>query len=153
MVFGLNKEGHVIITGYDCISELDSDGVATIAKDGREGRVDSECQVLKTNTEKISDSLYKINKLGKWGAESNDGTIVVPCEYDDLGSFNNGVIGLNGVHFTQLETNLNADCPVRVKSFYEPSPATENGEKRIKAYGDDSHVFLSCEQGKELAVS
>lgn len=111
----LNKEGHIIIAGYDYISELDSDGVATIAKDGREGRIDSECQALKTNTEKISDCLYKINKLGKWGAESNDGTIVVPCEYDDLGSFNNGVIGLNGVHFTQLETNLNVDCPVRVK--------------------------------------
>ena len=111
----LNKIGHIIIAGYDYIGELDHEGVASISKDGREGRIDSECQALKTNTEKISDCLYKINKLGKWGAESNDGTVVVPCEYDDLGSFNNGVIGLNGVHFTQLETNLNADCPVRVK--------------------------------------
>ena len=111
----LNKIGHIIIAGYDYIGELDHEGVASISKDGREGRIDSECQALKTNTEEISDCLYKINKLGKWGAESNDGTVVVPCEYDDLGSFNNGVIGLNGVHFTQLETNLNADCPVRVK--------------------------------------
>lgn len=111
----LNKEGNIVIDGYDFISELDTEGIASVSKDGREGCIDAECQAIKTDTEKISDSLSKINKLGKWGIEHNDGTIVVPCEYDDLGSFNNGVIGLNGIHFTQLETNLNADCPVRVK--------------------------------------
>lgn len=162
----LNKEGHIIIAGYDYISELDSDGVATISKDGREGRIDSECQVLKTNTEKISDSLYKINKLGKWGAESNDGTIVVPCEYDDLGSFNNGVIGLNGVHFTQLGTNLKADCPVRVKyvsrnerkmlifkignreafmNFHQQQKAAKNGLKPVEM----THMYFSHVNGEK----
>jgi len=111
----LNKDGHILIAGYDFISELNSEGVATISKDGREGCIDAECQAMKTDTEKISDSLSKINKLGKWGIENNDGTIVVPYEYDDLGSFNNGVIGLCGIYFTQLETNLNTDCPVQVK--------------------------------------
>ncbi len=111
----LNKEGHIIITEYDYISELDSEGMANISKDGREGRIDSECQAIKTHAEKISDHLAKINKLGKWGIENSDGIIVVPCEYDDIGSFNNEVVGLNGIHFTQLETKLNADCPVRVK--------------------------------------
>lgn len=141
----LNKEGHIIIAGYDCISELDSDGVATISKDGREGRIDSECQVLKTNTEKISDSLYKINKLGKWGAESNDGTIVVPCEYDDLGSFNNGVIGLNGVHFTQLETKLNADCPVRVKYV------SRNERKMLIFKVGNREAFMNLRQQQKAA--
>lgn len=141
----LNKEGHIIIAGYDSISELDSDGVATISKDGREGRIDSECQVLKTNTEKISDSLYKINKLGKWGAESNDGTIVVPCEYDDLGSFNNGVIGLNGVHFTQLETNLNADCPVRVKYV------SRNERKMLIFKIGNREAFMNLRQQQKAA--
>lgn len=141
----LNKEGHIIIAGYDYISELDSDGVATIAKDGREGRIDSECQVLKTNTEKISDSLYKINKLGKWGAESNDGTIVVPCEYDDLGSFNNGVIGLNGVHFTQLETNLNVDCPVRVKYV------SRNERKMLIFKVGNREAFMNLRQQQKAA--
>ena len=111
----LNKDGHILIAGYDFISELNSEGVATISKDGREGRIDAECQAIKTDAEKISDSLSKFNKLGKWGIENNDGTIVVPYEYDDLGSFNNGVIGLRGNYFTQLETNLNTDCPVQVK--------------------------------------
>jgi hypothetical protein len=141
----LNKEGHIIIAGYDSISELDSDGVATISKDGREGRIDSECQVLKTNTEKISDSLYKINKLGKWGAESNDGTIVVPCEYDDLGSFNNGVIGLNGVHFTQLEINLNADCPVRVKYV------SRNERKMLIFKIGNREAFMNLRQQQKAA--
>lgn len=141
----LNKEGHIIIAGYDSISELDSDGVAIISKDGREGRIDSECQVLKTNTEKISDSLYKINKLGKWGAESNDGTIVVPCEYDDLGSFNNGVIGLNGVHFTQLETNLNADCPVRVKYV------SRNERKMLIFKIGNREAFMNLRQQQKAA--
>ena len=122
----LNKEGHIIIAGYDSISELDSDGVATISKDGREGRIDSECQVLKTNTEKISDSLYKINKLGKWGAESNDGTIVVPCEYDDLGSFNN-------------------DCPVRVKYV------SRNERKMLIFKVGNREAFMNLRQQQKAA--
>ena len=111
----LNQNGHLVIDGYDYISELDNDGIATIIKDGREGRIDSECQAIKTDTEIISASLSKISKLGKWGIENNDGTILVPCEYDDIGSFNNGIVGLNGIHFSQLDVNINADCPVRVK--------------------------------------
>lgn len=111
----LNQNGHLVIDGYDYISELDNDGIATITKDGREGRIDSECQAIKTDTEIISASLSKISKLGKWGIENNDGTILVPCEYDDIGSFNNGIVGLNGIHFSQLDVNINADCPVRVK--------------------------------------
>ena len=111
----LNQNGHIIIAGYDYISELDSEGMATISKDGREGRIDSECQAIKSNLERISDSISKINKLGQWGLENNDGTIVVPCEYDDLGSFNNGIIGLNGIRFSQLNVSINTDCPVRVK--------------------------------------
>lgn len=111
----LNKIGHIIIAGYDYISELDNEGIATISKDGREGRIDSECQAIRSDTERISDSLSKINMLGKWGIEKDDGTILVPCEYDDLGSFNNGIIGLNGIHFSQLDVNINTVCPVRVK--------------------------------------
>lgn len=111
----LNQNGHIIIAGYDYISELDNEGMATISKDGREGRIDSECQAIKSNLERISDSISKINKLGQWGLENNDGTILVPCEYDDLGSFNNGIIGLNGIRFSQLNVNINTDCPVRVK--------------------------------------
>lgn len=111
----LNKSGHIIIAGYDYISELDNESVATISKDGREGSIDSECQAIKSNLERISDSISKINKLGQWGLENNDGTILVPCEYDDLGSFNNGIIGLNGIRFSQLYVNINTVCPVRVK--------------------------------------
>ena len=111
----LNQSGHIIISGYDYISELDNEGVATISKDGREGRIDSDCQALKSNSERISNSIFKINKFGKWGLENNDGTILVPCEYDDLGSFKNGIIGLDGIRFSQLNININTDCPVRVK--------------------------------------
>lgn len=111
----LNQSGHVIIAGYDYISELNNEGIATISKDGREGRIDSECQAIKSNTERVSDSLSKINKLGKWGLENSDGSILVPCDYDDLGSFNNGIIGLNGIHFSHLNVKIDTDCPVRVK--------------------------------------
>lgn len=111
----LNQNGHVIIARYDYISGLDNEGVATISKDGRKGRIDSECQAIKSDTERISDSLSKINKLGKWGLENSDGTILVPCDYDDLSSFNNGIIGLNGIHFSHLNVKIDTDCPVRVK--------------------------------------
>ena len=111
----LNQNGHVIIAGYDYISELNNEGMATISKDGREGRIDSECQAIKSNTERVSDCLSKINKFGKWGLENSDGSILVPCDYDDLGSFNNGIIGLNGIHFSHLDVKIDTDCPVRVK--------------------------------------
>lgn len=111
----LNQNGHHIITGYDYISKLSNEGIATITKDGREGRIDSECHAIKSNTEKISDSISKINKLGQWGLENNDGTILIPCKYDDLGSFKNGIIGLNGIRFSQIDVNINTDCPVQVK--------------------------------------
>lgn len=143
----LNKDGHVLIAGYDFISELNSEGVATISKDGREGCIDAECQAIKTDTEKISDSLSKINKLGKWGIENNDGTIVVPYEYDDLGSFNNGVIGLNGVHFTRLETNLNADCPVRVKYV------SRNERKMLIFKVGNREAFMNLRQQQKAAKS
>lgn len=111
----LNQNGHYIINGYDYISKLNNEGIATITKDGREGRIDSECQAIKSKTERISDSISKINKLGQWGLENNDGTILIPCKYDDFGSFKNGIIGLNGIRFSQIDVNINSDCPVQVK--------------------------------------
>lgn len=141
----LNKDGHIIITGYDFISKLDSEGIATISKDGREGRIDSDCQAIKTNAEKISDSLSKINKLGKWGIENIDGTIIVPCEYDDLGSFNNRVIGLNGIRFTQLETNLNTDCPIRVKYV------SRNERKMLIFKVGNREAFMNLRQQQKAA--
>lgn len=141
----LNKEGNIVIDGYDFISELDTEGIASVLKDGREGRINAECRAIKTDTEKISGSLYKIKKLGKWGVESNDGTVVVPCEYDDLGSFNNGVIGLNGVHFTQLETNLNTDCPVRVKYV------SRNERKMLIFKVGNREAFMNLRQQQKAA--
>jgi len=141
----LNKEGHIVIDGYDFISELDSEGIASISKEGRDGRIDADCRPIKTNTEKISDNLSKINKLGKWGLEHNDGTIVVPCEYDDLGSFNNRVIGLSGIRFTLLETNLNTDCPVRVKYV------SRNERKMLIFKVGNREAFMNLRQQQKAA--
>ena len=141
----LNKEGHIVIDGYDFISELDSEGIASISKEGRNGRIDADCRPIKTNTEKISDNLSKINKLGKWGLEHNDGTIVVPCEYDDLGSFNNRVIGLSGIRFTLLETKLNADCPVRVKYV------SRNERKMLIFKVGNREAFMNLRQQQKAA--
>ena len=136
----LNQNGHIIIDGFDFISKLDNEGMATISKDGREGHIDSECQVIKTNTEKISDNISKINKLGKWGLENSNGTILVPCDYDDLGSFNNGVIGLNGIHFSHLNVNINTDCPVRVKYV------SRNERKMLIFHVGNREAFMNLRQ-------
>ena len=141
----LNQNGHIIISGYDHISELDNEGMATILKDGREGRIDSECQAIKSNTERISDRISKINKLGKWGLENNDGTILVPCEYDDLGSFNNGIIGLNGIRFSQLNVSINTDCPVRVKYV------SRNERKMLIFKVGNREAFMNLRQQQKAA--
>ena len=178
----LNQSGHIIISGYDYISELDNEGVATISKDGREGRIDSDCQALKSNSERISNSIFKINKFGKWGLENIDGTILVPCEYDDLGSFKNGIIGLDGIRFSQLNVNINTDCPVRVKyvsrnerkmlifqignreafmNFRQQQKATKNGLKPTEltqmyfshANEDKNLLYLSATPVKTVAAT
>lgn len=136
----MNQSGHVIIAGYDYISELDDEGMATISKDGREGRIDSDCQFVKSNTERISDSISKINKFGKWGLEKNDGTILVPCNYDDLGSFNNSILGLNGTHFSQLDVKIDTDCPVRVKFV------SRNDRKMLIFKVGDREAFMNLRQ-------
>ena len=141
----LNQNGHIIISGYDHIGELDNEGMATILKDGREGCIDSECQAIKSNTERISDSISKINKLGKWGLENNDGTILVPCEYDDLGSFNNGIIGLNGIGFSQLNVSINTDCPVRVKYV------SRNERKMLIFKVGNREAFMNLRQQQKAA--
>lgn len=141
----LNKNGHIIIAGYDYISELDNEGVATISKDGREGRIDTECQAIKSNTERISDNISKINKFGQWGLETNDGTILVPCEYDDVGSFNNGIIGLNGIRFSQLNVNINTDCPIRVKYV------SRNERKMLIFKVGNREAFMNLRQQQKAA--
>lgn len=141
----LNQNGHITIAGYDYISELDNEGVATISKDGQEGRIDSECQAIRSDTERISDSLSKINMLGKWGIEKGDGTILVPCEYDDLGSFNNGIIGLNGIRFSQLNVNINTDCPVRVKYV------ARNERKMLIFKVGNREAFMNLRQQQKAA--
>ena len=141
----LNKSGHIIIAGYDYIGELDHEGVAIISKDNREGRIDSECKAIKSNTERISDSISKINKLGQWGLENNDGTILVPCEYDDLGSFNNDIIGLNGIRFSQLKVNINAECPIRVKYV------SRNERKMLIFKVGNREAFMNLRQQQKAA--
>lgn len=141
----LNHNGHIIFSGYDYISELDNEGVATISKDGREGRIGSECQAIKSNTERISDSLFKINKLGKWGLENGNGTILVPCDYDDLGSFNNDIIGLKGIHFSQLNVKINTDCPVRVKYV------SRNERKMLIFQVGNREAFMNLRQQQKAA--
>lgn len=141
----LDQYGCVIISGYDYISELDNEGVATITKDGREGCIDSECQIIKSNTERISDSISKISKLGKCGLENSDGTILVPCDYDDLGTLNNGIIGLNGIHFSQLDVNINADCPVRVKYV------SRNERKMLIFKVGNREAFMNLRQQQKAA--
>ncbi len=141
----LNHNGHIIISGYEYISELDDEGVATISKDGRKGRIDAECQAIKSSTERISDNISKINKLGKWGLENSEGTILVPCDYDDLGSFNNGIIGLNGIQFSHLNVNINTDCPIRVKYV------SRNERKMLIFKVGNREAFMNLRQQQKAA--
>lgn len=141
----IDISGHLIIDGYDYISELDNEGMATVSKNDLKGRIDSECQVVKSNTERISDSISKINKLGKWGLENSDGTILVPCEYDDLGSFNNGIVCLNGIHFSQLNIKINTDCPIRVRYV------SRNERKMLIFKVGNREAFMNLRQQQKAA--
>ena len=107
---------------------------------------------------------------------------MVPCEYDDLGSFKNGIIGLDGIRFSQLNVNINTDCPVRVKyvsrnerkmlifqignreafmNFRQQQKATKNGLKPTEltqmyfshANEDKNLLYLSATPVKTVAAT
>ena len=111
----INEKGIEIAKDYDFIGNLDLSKKAEVEKDGYKGYIDENCHIVDTNEQKLEGGFSKICQVGLWGIKNEDGSIIIPCKYDDLGSINNCLIGLSGPNFSIVNESFSIDCPVNVE--------------------------------------
>lgn len=111
----IDFQGNEILSNYDYISELNSLNIANVIFDGRNGLIDDNCKHIKTEEKKLDNGLIKVCRIGKWGIQGEDNTTIIPCEYDEIGSYKNGLIELSGVKFSIITNDFDGNCPVKVE--------------------------------------
>lgn len=111
----LDLQGKEILKNYDNISPLNSDDIAEVIKDGHKGYINKFCNPVNTEKEELENGMQKICQTGKWGILKEDKTIVVACQYDEIGSYKNNLIGIEGLAFSFIDENISTNCPVKVK--------------------------------------
>lgn len=108
-------QGNEILSNYDYISELNADNIANVKCDGCNGFIDSNCKSLKEKSRRLDNGMEKFLQMDKWGIEREDGSIVVPSKYDEIGSYKDRLVGVSGVSFSIIDEKIDADCPVKVE--------------------------------------
>lgn len=111
----INEKGVEIAKDYDYIGNLDLSKKAEVEKDGYKGFIDVNCHIIDTNEQRLEGGLSKICQVGLWGIKNEDGSLKIPCKYDDLGSFNDSLIGLSGTNFLIVDESFGIDCPIKVE--------------------------------------
>lgn len=111
----IDFQGNEILNNYDYISELKSDNTADVIYDGRNGIIDNNCQNIKVEEKKLDNGLIKVCLMDKWGIEKENGITIIPCKYDEIGSYKEEMVGINGISFTIIDEKINSDCPVKVE--------------------------------------
>lgn len=108
-------QGNEVLSNYDYIGELNADNIANVKCDGCNGFIDSNCKRLKEKSRRLDNGMEKFLQMDKWGIEREDGSIVVPSKYDEIGSYKDGLVGVSGVSFSIIDEKIDADCPVKVE--------------------------------------
>lgn len=136
----IDIQGNEILNNYDYISELNSNNIADVIYDRQNGNIDSNCQLIKTEEKKLGNGLMKVCKVGKWGIEREDGTPIVSCQYDEIGSYQNKIVELSGVKFSIIEEEFNTSCPVTVNYV------TQNDRKMLIFKVGQREAFMNFRQ-------
>lgn len=110
----IDFQGNEVLSNYDYISELNSYNIASVTYNGCNGLIDNNCQYIKTEEKKLGNGLVKVCQVGKWGIEREDGVTIIPCKYDEIGSYKNGIIKLNSTKFDMVDEKISMNCPVKV---------------------------------------
>lgn len=136
----INEKGIEIAKDYDYIGNLDLSKKAEVEKDGYKGFIDVNCHIIDTNEQKLEGGFSKICQVGLWGIKNEDGSIKIPCKYDDLGSFNDCLIGLSGTDFSIADKSFGIDCPVKVEYV------TQNERKMLIFKVGKREAFMNLRQ-------
>ncbi len=136
----ISEKGIEIAKDYDYIGNLDLSKKAEVEKDGYKGFIDVNCHIIGTNEQKLEGGFSKICQVGLWGIKNEDGSIIIPCKYDDLGSFNDSLIGLSGTDFSIVDKSYGIDCPVKVEYV------TKNERKMLIFKVGKREAFMNLRQ-------
>jgi hypothetical protein len=136
----INEKGIEIARDYDYIGNLDLNKKAEVEKDGYKGFIDENCHITNTNEQKLKGGFLKICEVGLWGIKKENGSIKIPCKYDDLGSFNDCLIGLSGTDFSIADKSFGFDCPVKVEYV------TKNERKMLIFKVGKREAFMNLRQ-------
>lgn len=136
----IREDGSEIISDYDHIGNLDESNKAEVEKNGYKGFIDVNCHIIDTNEQKLEGGFSKICQVGLWGIKNEEGSIRIPCKYDDLGSFNDYLIGLSGTDFSIADKSFGIDCPVKVEYV------TQNERKMLIFKVGKREAFMNLRQ-------
>lgn len=136
----INEKGIEIAKDYDYIGNLDLSKKAEVEKEGYKGFIDVNGHIINTNEQRLESGISKICQVGLWGIKNIDGSIKIPCKYDDLGSYNDCLIGLNGTDFSIADKSFDIDCPVKVEYV------TKNERKMLIFKVGKREAFMNLRQ-------
>lgn len=136
----IDEKGIEIAKDYDYIGNIDLSKKAEVEKDGYKGFIDENGHIINTNEQRLEGGLSKICQVGLWGIKNEDGSIKIPCKYDDLGSFNDCLIGLSGTDFSIVDKLFDIDCPVKVEYV------TKNERKMLIFKVGKREAFMNIRQ-------
>lgn len=135
--------GKDVIYDYDFIGNLDETATAEVVKDGRRGSITEDCKSVRTAKQNIGEGYIKVQKAGKWGIEDDKGNDIVPCMYDDIGSYQGAMIGLEGQKCSFIETRIHLPCSMNVK--YQ---SRDERKKCVFSVGDRKALMNINQQNK-----
>lgn len=100
-------DGHEVLPAkYDKISPI-TNGRATAVYIGQEISIDITGKEVSQEEIRLQDGLCKVKTSGKWGVTDAKGKEIVPCLYDEIGSFRGRLIGIINKHVVKLAINYN----------------------------------------------
>lgn len=113
----INQHGvYILNCKYDFIGTLDDNGFSEITINGNKGRINRECSFIDEDSVAIGNSYLKIRIMGDCGIKNcNTNKLVVPCKYDELGSYRGNIVGIRDSSVKLLNVNFKDTCPVHVQ--------------------------------------
>lgn len=96
---------------YDRIDNL-KEGKATITKDSIIRSIDKNGNDVAQESIPLKGGLKKTKISGKWGIIDNEGNIIIPHSYDEIGSFRSRLIGI--INKNVIKLNVDYNYPIHV---------------------------------------
>lgn len=109
-IFSIN-ENKYLGEWYNIISELE-DGKAKVQKNGYEGYIDANANVIPSEEICIEPNVRKIQKMGLWYIVDDDYKQIIPSSFREIGSYHGKFISFDGYKYNILDYKTSKTVPV-----------------------------------------